>query len=380
MEEVASIHSVVDSTDDEKTVDYITLALEVEIAKNLVIYTCHQYIGSNWTKTEIEQKVGRSTVEVDVYDFTTETIFFTFRYMCEDVIVPSGGFEYKNDYCPQQRITFPEGAVERNMKITINTMSIEGECKKKRLKEEMGSDTSISSLSDIVYVHHSQPFKKKVKLRLKLDPLFNDSQSSETFLFHCDDNGCLRILEDVKMRRVLEDDVEGDKHIYEVEVDTFSGKAAVTITPWSNEERNARFSEIKVEKDDVFVSTIFNITIQEIEQKVDGDSTTTADATPSTDEVKAVRDVIFKHNSRKMVEVASIHSVIDSTDDEKTVDCIMLALEQEITKNLVIYTCHQYNGSEWTKTEIEQKLRKASDERFVCKKTTRNNLHFRFFF
>ncbi|XP_021361331.1 uncharacterized protein LOC110455490 [Mizuhopecten yessoensis] len=154
---------------------------------------------------------------------TTETIFFTLRYMCEEVIVPSGGFEYKNDFCPQQRITFPEGAVEGNMKITINTMSIEGECKRKRLKEEMGSDTSISSLSDIVYVHHSQPFKKKVKLRLKLDPLFSDNQSSETFLFHCDDNGCLRVLEDVKMRKVPEEEVGGDNHIYEVEVDTFSG-------------------------------------------------------------------------------------------------------------------------------------------------------------
>ncbi|XP_033744296.1 FK506-binding protein 5-like [Pecten maximus] len=224
LEETACIHSEVDSTDDEKTVDYITLSLEVEIAKNLVIYTFHQYNGREWTKSEIEQKAGRSRVDIDVYEaFTIKTIFFTMRYMCEELIVPTGGFEYKSQLSTHQQITFPKGAVQRNTKIAISALSLEDECKRNRLKENMEAEqTNISSLSDIVYVRHSQPFRKKVKLQLKLDCLFTGDESHETFLFHCDDDGNLNLLNDVEMKMVAEE--AGHMQIYEVEVDSFSGQ------------------------------------------------------------------------------------------------------------------------------------------------------------
>lgn len=227
LETTACIYTDVDETDDTKNKDYIKLSLTVEILKNLVIYTFHQYNGKTWTMTEIDQKVGCNTVDVDVYaPFTTRTIYFTMRYMREDITVTRNGFEYRSDFCTHQRISFPEGAVQGDTKIAISALSIESETKKKRVAS-MTSDEEciISGLSDIVYVHHSQPFKKKVKLRLRLDNVSAKDVSHEIYYFHCDGDGSLKIMDGVEVSRVVTEETN-DEQIYEVEVDTFSGLGA----------------------------------------------------------------------------------------------------------------------------------------------------------
>ncbi|XP_069131662.1 uncharacterized protein [Argopecten irradians] len=129
-------------------------------------------------------------------------------------------------------------------------------------------------------------------------------------------------------------------------------KAAVSIIPWDNQERNKRFSELKVNKDEVFVSTIFNIKIEELELNDDDD-----DASATEDMVKPDRSVLFDYDCRGLETTACIYTDVDETDDTKNKDYIKLSLTVEILKNLVIYTFHQYNGKTWTMTEIEQKVR-----------------------
>ncbi|XP_069129242.1 uncharacterized protein [Argopecten irradians] len=135
LNEVVYIHSGIDITSEcGKTHDFIKLSMEVRIVKNHVIYTLHQYNGTEWIKTEIEQKAGQATVEVDMYEIvTTETIFFTMRYISEEITIPPQGYEHENEYCRNQRITFQEGAVGDNKQLGITTLSLEDECDQKRL-------------------------------------------------------------------------------------------------------------------------------------------------------------------------------------------------------------------------------------------------------
>ncbi|XP_069131008.1 uncharacterized protein [Argopecten irradians] len=241
LDEVTYIYPTIDSASENgQTKDFIKLSMKVQIVKNLVIYTLHQYNGNEWIKTEIEQKVGQATVEVNMCEIvTTETIFFTMRYISEEITIPPQGYEYANEYCRNQRVIFPKGAVGDNEKLSITTISLEDEYKRKRLKKQMGSLSSITGVSNIVHVPHTKSFGRKITVRLEVDPVINIDGSTTTHLFECDDDGNVRVKLGVKIKQVPTEDVTGN-NVYEVQMDTLNRVGIFIAPPTENHSTNSK--------------------------------------------------------------------------------------------------------------------------------------------